>query len=215
MSRWNILLFAIELAHVSNMCLQASGKLVGWLRRLGVKYVLNAHSARSISLMETAKHFIAHLRASGRSGEGVDFETEQDNVGRAQHNGSLANCCADASERARRGVNAVELPLNAAQEDGSLTQLQCKKIGAAVHARGGLSSAACTNSSDGARVGQDSGNSKDEGTLSHGDPQQEQGTPHQLRETRAHLPVLVSACPGAVPQKSALCPLRAAVPLLV
>jgi iron only hydrogenase large subunit-like protein len=215
MSRWNILLFAIELAHVSNMCLQASGKLVGWLRRLGVKYVLNAHSARSISLMETAQHFIAHLRASGRSGEGADFETEQDNVGRGQHNGSLANCCVDASERARRAVNAVELPLNAAQEDASLTQLQCKRVGAAVHVRGGLSAAACTNSSDGARVGHDSGNSKDEGTLSRGDPQQEQETPRQLRETRTHLPVLVSACPGAVPQESALCPLCAAVPLLV
>lgn len=38
---------------------------MGWLKALGVAYVLDVHSARSISLQETAHDFTERLRAAG------------------------------------------------------------------------------------------------------------------------------------------------------
>lgn len=42
--------------------MQATARLVGWLRKLGVKYVLDIHSARSISLLLTAEEFVVRMQ---------------------------------------------------------------------------------------------------------------------------------------------------------
>jgi hypothetical protein len=93
---------------------------VGWLKKLGVQYVLDTHSARSISLMETASEFIARLRASGRGGAGLSAQADKCSMW-GQENGSSGSGVGSLPKASRDERAQADNPNARGQHNGSCT----------------------------------------------------------------------------------------------
>ena len=91
--------------------LQATARLVGWLKRLGIAYVLDLHPARSLALQATAQDFVRRYRHAHQRGADSDAAMRSAHRGTEEPSRSAEQTTATASAQGRRaGSNGAVAP---------------------------------------------------------------------------------------------------------